>query len=321
MIMVRDSAINVTIALLLFLLVICFKRHIAAAALLLGILSAFDNTRIKQRRIEKLEDEYRGQRSINLAAAERNRAASLALQQKVHSASSGNKACTRVHYDHPSAEIVRENHELKIRLQQLRLGGKTSTCTRTHNERSTSEIICANHILNDSTRKLRVTVTSLRSDVERREKAIKSLQRSLEALRATRVEETRDKDAAIWELERSAEAAAAHHNDRNNELYRLKAAAHHSDRYKAVYRSRAATKKAEASVKESILRNRSRASKENIKGGASTSTGVTNSASRDVDQQKKKVRFAQEGVDQDSQTRRPTSPKCATVEDDDEEEL
>jgi len=74
-------------------------------------------------------------------------------------------------------------------------------------------------------------------------------------------------------------------------------------------------------VKESVLRNRSRASKDNIKGGAAASTGVADSASVDVDQQRKKVRFAQEGVDQDSGTRRPTSPKCATVEDDDEEEL
>ena len=320
--MIRDSVIDGASLFLFSLLANYFKRHIAAAALLLGLLSAFHNTRIKERRVEKLEAECKGQRAINRAAAEKHRAAYLALQQEVHPASSGNIACTRVHYDHPSGEIVRENQELKNRLRQLRLGGKTNTCTNTHNERSTAEIICANHVLKESTRKLRVTVTSLRSDIERREKAIKTLKRSLETLRATRVEEVRDKDAAIWDLERSFEAAAAHLSDRNNELYRLKAAAHHSDRYKAVYRSRAATKKAEASVKESILRNRSRASKENIKGGAWASTGVTNSASGAVDQQRKKVRFAQEGVGQVFETRRrPMSPKCATVEDDDEEEL
>lgn len=311
--MVKSTTLGATLLLLLSLSAIPLlaKEHIATAALLLALLSAFHYTRIQQRRIEKLEDEYKGQRAINLAAAEKNRAAYLALQQKVQSASSENTTCARAHYEHPSAELVRENRQLKEGLHRLRLSGKTSTCTRTHYEHSTIEIACANHVLVGTTRKLRATVDSLKYDTNHREKAIKTLQRSLETLRATRAEEVRDKDAA-----------AARHSDRNNDLYRLKAAAHHNDRYKAVYRSRAAAQKAETLVKGSrVLRTRSKASKVNTEGRAPASTEVANSPSGDVDQERIKSGFSQESVGQVSETRRSLSPKCATVEDDDEEEL
>jgi chromosome segregation ATPase len=307
------SAVVGVILLLLFSLLA--KEHIAPAALLLALLSTFHITRIQQRRIEKLEDEYKGQRAINLAAAEKHKTAYLALQQNFNSASKTSTACTRAHYEHPSAEIVRENQQLKERLHQLRLARKTTTCTRAHCDRSIAEISCANHVLKGSTRKLRGTIDGLKSDVDRREKTVKSLQRSLEALHAARAEEVKDKDAVIEDLACSMQAVAARHSDRDREVYRLRAAAHHSDRYKAVYRSRAATQKAEAFAHESRnLRARGRASQ------GKTNGGVAQTASGGVDQERKKVHFLQEGAVQ-ALERRPLSPKCATVEDDDEEEL
>jgi uncharacterized protein YigA (DUF484 family) len=146
-------------------------------------------------------------------------------------------------------------------------------------------------------------VSSLNSDVDYREKAIKSLQRSLETLCATRAEEVRNKDAAIGYLERSVEAAAARYSELSNELYRLTAAAN----------------EAEALTKElHILQARNRASNEESNDEAATSTGVEDSAPEDVDQQREEGDVVREGVDQGY---KPLSPKCATFEDDDEEEL
>jgi hypothetical protein len=169
--------------LLLFLLslfsFLAKEQHIATAALMLALLSTLHHTHIQQRRIEKLEDEYRVQRDINQTAEENHRAAYPALQQKVHAASSGNTSCTRTHCEHPSAETIRGNRQLKDRLNRLRLSGKTTTYTRTHNDRSTAKTTCANRVLHASTRKLRVTVTSLKSDIDHRERTVKSLRRSL----------------------------------------------------------------------------------------------------------------------------------------------
>lgn len=302
--MIESEAIRAILLLLSSLLFsLLAKEHIVMLALTLALLSEIDHTYIQNRRIEKLQDEYRGQRAVNLVVATRHRVAYLALQQKVHAASSGKTECTRAHYEHPSADIVRENHQLKERLHQLRLSGKTSTYTRTHNDRSTAELTCANNVLQASTRKLRATVTSLKSDIDYREKAIKSLQRSLETLCATRAEEVRDKDAAIAYLERSVEAAAARYSELSNELYRLTAAAN----------------EAEALSKElQILQARNRGPNENHDGEAAASTGVEDSALEDVDQERETSDSLQEGVDQGH---KPLSPKCATVEDDDEEEL
>jgi hypothetical protein len=301
--MIESEAIRAILLLLSSLLFsLLAKEHIVMLALTLALLSEINYTYIQKRRIGKLQDEYRGQRAVNLVAATRHRVACLALQQKVHSVSRGNTECTRAHYEHPSAEVVRENRQLKERLHQLRLSGKTSTCTRTHNDRSTAEITCANRVLTDSTRKLRAIVTGLKSDVDHREKAIKSLQRSLENLRATRAEEVRNKNAAIAYLERSVEAAAARYSELSNELYRLAAAAN----------------EAEALANElETLRARNRASNVVSDGGVAASTGVGEFASSDVDQQRDESEALQDGVDQGF---KPLSPKCATVEDCDEEE-
>lgn len=294
------KAVSLLLSSLLFSLLA--KQHIVMLALTLALLSEIHYTHIQKRRIEKLQDEYRGQRAVNLAAATRHRVAYLALQQKIHSVSSENTACTSAHYEHPSAELVRENRQLKERLHQLRLSGKTSTCTRTHNDRSTAEIVCANNVLISSTRKFRATVASLKSDVDHREKTVKSLQRSLETLCATRAEEVRNKDTAIEYLERSVEAAAARYSELSNELYLLTAVAN----------------EAKALARElQNLQARNRTSNEEPDGGGAASKGIEDSASEDVDQQAKNSDFLQEGVDQGH---KPLAPNCATVEDFDEEE-
>lgn len=300
---IENDAVKAILLLLSSLLFsLLATEHIVMLALTLALLSEIHYTHIQKRSIEKLQDEYRGQRAVNLVAATRHRVAYLALQQKIHSVSSGNTECTRAHYEHPSAELVRENRQLKERLHQLRLSGKTSTSTRTHNDRSTAEITCANNVLINSTRKLRATVTSLKSDVDHREKIIKGLRRSLETLHVVRAEENRDKDAAIEYLERSVEAAVARYSELSNELYRLTAAAN----------------EAEALAKElHILQARNRASNEEPDGGGAASKGIEDSASEDVDQQAKNSDFLQEGVDQGH---KPLAPNCATVEDCDEEE-
>jgi hypothetical protein len=81
----------------------------------------------------------------------------------------------------------------------------------------------------------------------------------------------------------------------------------------------AAANEAEALTKElHILQARNRASNEESNDEAATSTGVEDSAPEDVDQQREEGDVVREGVDQGY---KPLSPKCATFEDDDEEEL
>lgn len=269
------------------------KEYIPAAAITLALLSTFHITRIQRRRIEKLEDEYKGQRSVNLTAAGKHRTAYITLQQNFHSFNNEQKACTRAHYDHPSAETARENRELKDRLHQLRLGGKTSTCTRTHYDRSTAEMTCANRVLIDSTRKLRVTINSLRSDVHYRESTVKSLQCSWETLRIEAIEEIRGRDASIEDLQNSLKAAAAHHDECYKEIHRLRAAGREVE---------GVAREFEQELR--ILR----------------AVEVAGCTPKDVGPQTENSDILQEVVDQVSEAR-PRSPKCATVEDDDEEEL
>lgn len=277
----------------LFLFSWLAKEYIPAASLTLALLSAFHITRIQRRRIEKLEDEYRGQRSINRIAAETHRAAYTTLQQNFHSFDNERTPCTRAHYDHPSAETVRENRHLKDRLHQLRHGGKTLTCTRTHFERSTTEMTCANRVLIASTRKLRNTINSLRSDVDHREKTVKSLQRSWENLRVEAIEEITGRDASIEDLQNSLKAAAAHHDECYTEIHRLNAA---------------------GLEVESVAREFERELRM-LRG-----VEVASSMPEDVGPQVENSDVLQEDVNQESE-RRPLSPKYATVEDDDEEEL
>ena len=277
----------------LWLFSLLAKEYIPAAALTLALLSTFHVARIQQRRIEKLEDEYKGQRAINLAATERHRTAYTTLQQNFHSFSNEKTICTRAHYEHPSAETVRENRHIKNRLHQLRLSGKTTTCTRTHHDRSTIEMTCANRILIDSTRKLRVIINNLRSDVDHREKTVKSLQRSLDTLHIAATEEIRGKDASIEDLELSVKVAAARHNERSKEMNQLRAA-----------EKEAGVHAREFEQELRIIRALKIAScmPENVGPQRNNSDALLN------------------GVDQASEARR-LSPKCATVEDDDEEEL
>jgi predicted nucleic acid-binding Zn-ribbon protein len=101
---------NSVIALsLLLLLSSLAKEHIPTAAFTLAILSALHKIRLQQNRTEKLEDEYRGQRNINRAAAERHRTAYLALQQSLPRVVNGSAACWRAHYERPSAKMARDN--------------------------------------------------------------------------------------------------------------------------------------------------------------------------------------------------------------------
>lgn len=272
MIIVRLAVIA---AILLPLEVFCWlaKEHTVTAALLLA---ALHNTRAQQRRIEKLEDVYQGQRAINLAAKVRHKTAYLALQNKFHSISDETTPCTRAHYEHPSASLARENQSLKDRLHQLRLSGKTATCTRAHNDRSTAEMTCANRVLINSTRKLRATVASLKSEVELKERAIDSLRHALETLQTTRVEEVRVKNTAIKQLQRSVEVAVARH----------------SDCYKEAHQLRAAADEAENSARElerqlQSLQAQEKSSAEQKSGEAASSSEVASGTSEDVDQQRK----------------------------------
>jgi len=276
---------------------------IPAAALTLALLSTITITRVRrvtQRRIEKLEDEYDGQRAVNFAALENHRAAYLALQQRFDSVSNRPTVCTRAHYDHPSAETARENHELRTRLHQLRLGGKTTTtCTRTHHDRSTAEIASANRVLRDSNRKVRGAFIRLQMGMGQRDKAIIRLQRSYDTLSTTRVEEIRDRDAAIEDLERSVRAAIARHSGCHQEVSQLRAAAREA---------RGIVMEFERELE--VLR----------------ALRVASHASEDVDQQEKNSNLLQVRVDPVSEAG-PLTPERATqasthvAQEDDEEEL
>lgn len=68
----------------MFLFSLLAKEYIIAGALTFALLLTFHITRIQQHRIEKLQDEYRGQRAINRIAAETHRAANTTLQQNFH---------------------------------------------------------------------------------------------------------------------------------------------------------------------------------------------------------------------------------------------
>lgn len=322
MIIVKPAVIA---AILLLLELFCWlaKEHIVTAALLLA---ALHNTRAQQRRIEKLEDEYRGQRAVNLAAKMRHRTAYLALQNNFHSTSNETTPCARAHYEHPSADMLFENRHLKDRLHQLRLSGKTSTCTRAHHDRSTADMTCANRVLIDSTRKLRTTVTDLKSEVDHKQKAINSLMRALEDLQTTSAEEVSDKNAAIKDLERALETLqTARENEvmgKNTAIKQLQrsvenAMARHSGCSKEVLQLRAEADEARNSARElerqlQSLQERERSAAEQKAGEAASSSGVANGTAEDVGQQKKESEVLQEGVNQS---------KCATVEDDDEDEL
>lgn len=224
----------------IFLFSLLAKEYIIAGALTFALLLTFHITRIQQRRIEKLQDEYRGQRAINHIAAETHRAAYTTLQQNLNSFSNEKTTCTRAHYDHPPAEMIRENRHLKERLHQLRRGGKTPACTRAHHDRTTAEMTCANQVLIDSTRKLCVTINSLKSDVDHREKAIKRLQRSWETLRIEAIEEITGRDDSIEALQNSLEAAVAHHDECYEEIHRLMAAGREMEGVAREFETRAA---------------------------------------------------------------------------------
>lgn len=150
---------------------------------------------------------------------------------------------------------------------------------------------CANRVLIDSTRKLRVTINSLRSDVHHRERTVKSLQRSWETLRIKAIEEIRGRYASIEHLQNSLKAAAAHHDECYKEIHRLRAAGREVE---------GVAREFEQELR--ILR-------------AVEGAGCT---PEDVGPQTENSDVLQELVDQEA---RPMSPKCATVEDDDEEEL
>lgn len=168
--MTTDAAISAIPTILLLVFSSLAKEHIPMAALALALLSMVHRTRTQQRRIEKLEDEYEGQRSINRAAAERHRTAYLALQQSVLRTGSGSTARLGLHYDHPSAETVRENRLLKDRMY-----------------------------------KLRTTTITLQTDVERKNTAIERLQRDVETLRI--LNSNLDEEMAGWKA--TAEKATA----------------------------------------------------------------------------------------------------------------
>jgi hypothetical protein len=94
---------------LLLLLSSLAKEHIPTVAFILALLSALHKIRSQQKWTEKLEDEYKGQRSINRVAAERHRAAYLALQQSLPQAVNRSAACWRAHYERPSNKTARDN--------------------------------------------------------------------------------------------------------------------------------------------------------------------------------------------------------------------
>jgi predicted nucleic acid-binding Zn-ribbon protein len=107
---IPNMPINSAITLIILLLLSSqAKEHIPTAALTLALLSALHKIHLQQKRTEKLEDEYQGQRSINRAAAERHRTAYLALQQSLPRVESGSVACWRAHCERSSAKTSREN--------------------------------------------------------------------------------------------------------------------------------------------------------------------------------------------------------------------
>jgi hypothetical protein len=91
------TTLAVLFAVLLLLLSSLAKEYIPAACLLLALVSTLANTAAQHRRIEKLEDEYKGQRSINRACLERHKAA-LSKQEQENLARAAEKTCVRVHY-------------------------------------------------------------------------------------------------------------------------------------------------------------------------------------------------------------------------------
>jgi hypothetical protein len=97
------------ICLLLLLLSSLAKEQIPTAAFTLALLSALHKIRSQQNRIDKLEGEYKGQRSINRAAAERHRIAYLALQKSIPRVVNGSAACWRAHSERSSAKTVRDD--------------------------------------------------------------------------------------------------------------------------------------------------------------------------------------------------------------------
>jgi chromosome segregation ATPase len=100
------------------------RRYHWAVALFLALLSIPPQLGAQQQRIEKLEDEYRGQRSINRACLERHRAAVLKLEQEKSAIAAeleGEKekakekekgVCVRVHYEERDAVTEERNKEL-----------------------------------------------------------------------------------------------------------------------------------------------------------------------------------------------------------------
>lgn len=216
-------------ALVLLILSSLAKEYIPMIALTLALLSALHKTHVQQRRNVKLKDEYEGQHSINRTAAERHKASYLALQQRLPSVNSGNAACTRAHYEHPSAEIARENRQLKERLHQLRLGREigreNTTCTRTHYDHSFAETTCANRVLKDRMQKLTTMTLSLRGDIERRNTTIKSLKRSVRTFHTTRGEQLERGAELVEALKHRIKTLGACNEYRYQEICALKEAA------------------------------------------------------------------------------------------------
>lgn len=99
------------------------KQYIPVAACLLALLSFVAQTRTQHHRIEKLEYEYWGQRSINRECLERHKAAILKLQQdhKLQQEQAKPLApvvvaetpCVRVHYQDRDAITEARNKDLK----------------------------------------------------------------------------------------------------------------------------------------------------------------------------------------------------------------
>lgn len=103
------------------------RRYHWAVALFLALLSTPPQLGAQQQRIEKLEDEYRGQRSIHRACLERHRAAFLALEKEKTAIATELEAekekekevCVRVHYEERDAVTEERNKELKTVNEEL----------------------------------------------------------------------------------------------------------------------------------------------------------------------------------------------------------
>lgn len=107
------------------------RRYHWAVALFLALLSTPQQLGAQQQRIEKLEDEYRGQRSIHRACLERHRVAVLALEKEKTAVAAESEAekekakekekevCVGVHYEERDAVTEERHKELKTVNREL----------------------------------------------------------------------------------------------------------------------------------------------------------------------------------------------------------